>query len=264
MKIKTIFTILLLLLLGSSSRACPVWLVGYVKIVDEKGKVLQDAKFWFVYGVNDSSTKSKRLFLSDEDSDTDRYWIYERSGFYRSNVNPFDSYYRIQCPGYTDVVIGDLNFNLKRAFSVHILPTLYIVMYPNRFIQKGSYFIKLNQFYVDEVTADKDSSVVSLAEYSQVLMNESTDLTYERVLKSAYLTYPNPIKNEITVEVKDSLPQPFKVIVYDLLGKIVFESEITEQKQTFDLSELIAGSYYIRINNTQGEMKHCMRFVKAE
>ncbi|MBL7836042.1 MAG: T9SS type A sorting domain-containing protein [Bacteroidetes bacterium] len=262
MKFKAFFTILLLLL-GSSSRACPITFVGYVKIVDEKGKVLHDAKFWRVYSANDSFEISKRSYLNENNSDTDKYSIYV-GGYPRRQIEPFDRYYRIQCPGYTDVVIGDLNFDELENSDSYKFPTLYIVMYPNRFIQKGNYFIKLNQFYLDEVTADKDSSVVSLAEYSQVLMNESTDLTYERVLKSAYLTYPNPVINEITVEVKDSLPQPFKVIVYDLLGKIVFESEITEQKQTFDLSELIAGSYYIRINNTQGEMKHCMRFVKAE
>lgn len=249
---------------GIAASACPVWLVGYVKIVDESGKVLPDAKFWYVYKFNDSFKKSKQMFYREGSSDTDSYRIYEGGGYEVWEDEPFDDYYRIQCPGYTDVVIGELKFGRNRIYgSSTDFPTLYIVMYHDKFIQKGDYFIKLDQYYLENVKVSDDSTVINIQDYSKDLMQETAEHTYERVLKSSYQSYPNPVKDKMTLEVKDSMPQPFKVKVYDLLGKVVFEAYITEPKMQIDLADLSEGSYYIRIDNTEGEMKHCMRFIKS-
>lgn len=253
---------------GLSAWACPVWLVGYVKIVDETGKVLKDAKLWYVYGANDSALRSRAKLDIEDSVYLDKYSVYTGGGSWDEIPGPvFREYYRVQCDGFTDVVIKDIEFTRKKSSwpgrNAAELPTLNIVMYKSQFIQKGDYFIKLNEYVVDEVKVDSDSTVVNIKQYTHDLINESVEATIERALKSPYLSYPNPVKDKITVEVKDSMPQPLKVKVYDLAGKVVFEADHTESKLEYDLSVLAAGSYFIRIETQEGEMKYCRKFVKG-
>lgn len=95
------------------------------------------------------------------------------------------------------------------------------------------------------------------------MCNDRDNSTALLLLRTDYLSYPNPVRDKITVEVKDSMPQPLKVKVYDLAGKVVFEVDHTESKLEYDLSALAAGSYFIRVETQEGEMKYCRKFLKG-
>lgn len=59
--------------------------------------------------------------------------------------------------------------------------------------------------------------------------------------------YPNPSSGHVTVQVKGAIHQEFWLKIYGLDGGIVFEDEITQLNQTFDLSALISGIYIAEI-----------------
>lgn len=259
MNYRTLLVCLLCSFLAQTVKACPIWLEGYVKVVDESGKALDNVKFWNIYNKNDSFLYPKDRLNENIYGDTFRYSIYTDG--LRLFSEPFNEYFRVQCEGYTDVVIGDLKFNVRKREDKY--QTLYIVMYRQRFIQKGDYFIQVPQYELGDIEINSDSTVINMTQYSEKILEESEQATYERVLKSNYLSYPNPVKDKITVEVKDSMPQPFKVKIYDLVGKVVFEGDMTEPKLEFDLIDIVPGNYFIRIENTLGEIKYCRKFLKT-
>lgn len=262
MNYRTLLGCLLFSFLAQTVKACPIWLEGYVKVVDESGKVLPNAEFWYVRSEKDSFLKSKYRYFDELNSDTSSYEMISRGGYYRDRETDFfNDYYRIHCTGYTDVIISSIKFNKDLGYKIY--PKLYIVMYKLRFIQKGDYFIQVPQYELGDIEVNSDSTVVNMTQYSEKILEESEQATYDRVLKSNYLSYPNPVKDKITVEVKDSMPQPFKVKIYDLVGKLVFEGDMTEPKLEFDLIDIQAGNYFIRIENTLGEIKYCRKFVKT-
>jgi hypothetical protein len=54
MKLKVLIPLLLLIFLCQEAISCPIYLVGKIKVVDEHGGVIQNAKIWGYRGLNDS------------------------------------------------------------------------------------------------------------------------------------------------------------------------------------------------------------------
>lgn len=244
---------------GLEAKSCPVWPIGVLIISDESGRKLKDAKMWRVYE-NDSilCEKYSRNYKPDADS---IFKFFSRG--YISGQNKGIKYYRIQCEGYSDVVVRAFNFNFHSLERGRKLPVLNIVLYKMKFIQKDGYFIKFDQYELEEAKATSDSTVINIEHYTKKLKQEATQATYDRIMRSNYLTYPNPVQDKMTIEIKDSMPHPFKVKVFDLSGKVVFEEELTETLTKIDLTAIAAGTYFVRIEDHKGEMRHCMKFVKT-
>lgn len=63
--------------------------------------------------------------------------------------------------------------------------------------------------------------------------------------------YPNPVKNEVTIDLSnklDSLGKEFQI--FDINSRIIFEGKINEILNTIDVSSLQKGMYFIKIDKT--------------
>ena len=64
--------------------------------------------------------------------------------------------------------------------------------------------------------------------------------------------YPNPAKNNLTIKVTEvNTSEPLHIKVYDMLGKIVFESSITQSLNDIKVSDWNIGMYTIQVNQNQ-------------
>lgn len=267
MKNITIILVLAFTAFVGKVSACPVWTIGFVKIVDEQGKDLPNAILWRKYSSTDSFKWSK-FRNNNQDSiveDSNRY-RFTTGGYPIRRNTDFESYYRIHCDGYADVIIKVFNFKIegKEAWKLGLnqLPVIKVVMYRPRFLQKGDYFIKMDEFVVDKVQAKSDTTSTDISMYTLNIKEESSAQTKARVAASKYQTYPNPVKDVIRVEIRDTIHKAFKASIFDLQGKLIKEQELTETMSSIDMQFESSGTYYIRVCNSEGEMKHCMRFIK--
>ena len=65
-------------------------------------------------------------------------------------------------------------------------------------------------------------------------------------------TYPNPANNELKVESEMLKVEGFNLTMYDLFGKEVFSTEITENEQSINISKLANGLYTLKIITDSG------------
>jgi hypothetical protein len=74
--------------------------------------------------------------------------------------------------------------------------------------------------------------------------------------------YPNPCNNQVFLDLKDILPDPIAVAIYDYSGKLVMDYNTRYNTGTLEIpvADLMPGSYYIRI--TAGDKILSARFVK--
>jgi uncharacterized delta-60 repeat protein len=70
--------------------------------------------------------------------------------------------------------------------------------------------------------------------------------------------YPNPAKEQITIEISNA-PSTYEVNIFDSMGKKVFSSEIQQQGQ-MDVSALATGTYLIKLYSEN--RSNVIRFVK--
>jgi hypothetical protein len=78
--------------------------------------------------------------------------------------------------------------------------------------------------------------------------------------------FPNPVKNEITVQVnKEWLYSKSVINIYNTQGAIVYTTAIAnilQQEFKLDVSQLAAGGYFISIENEQ--TKSVGSFIKVK
>ena len=60
--------------------------------------------------------------------------------------------------------------------------------------------------------------------------------------------YPNPTKNNITIETYGSFTKS-SITIYDITGRKVMEKELLQNKTGIEISRLASGVYYLRLTN---------------
>jgi len=74
--------------------------------------------------------------------------------------------------------------------------------------------------------------------------------------------YPNPAKNEITIET--SLTNNSSIKILDVTGKLVTSRNFTNNKITLSISNLDNGLYFYNIHDANGNVIHSNKFVVAK
>lgn len=79
----------------------------------------------------------------------------------------------------------------------------------------------------------------------------ATTLSANDFESSSITMYPNPVKNEVTIDLSnklDFLGKEFQI--FDINSRIIFEGKINEILNTIDVSSLQKGMYFIKIDKT--------------
>lgn len=105
--------------------------------------------------------------------------------------------------------------------------------------------------YTVTATDTSYSSIVSLAPLAtcvgKIILSTPTSL-FENIESNLSLNvFPNPTSSLVNVV---GLKKTYPVYVYDVTGKMIFESLIDPDNYRIDLSSLRAGIYFIRVNNS--------------
>lgn len=89
--------------------------------------------------------------------------------------------------------------------------------------------------------------------FHQPELNVST-LIKEQGNGSEILVFPNPVRDELTLNLSGLRSGKYEVSLNDVSGKLIYQTEcnIEENASTFKLKmlEMAAGNYFIRVNNS--------------
>ncbi|TNE77125.1 MAG: T9SS type A sorting domain-containing protein, partial [Bacteroidetes bacterium] len=85
----------------------------------------------------------------------------------------------------------------------------------------------------------------------------------EDILADRLSIYPNPASNQLTVEVPESIQSSFNLVIYDHMGRIVYNEEMSNKADIqIDLHEFESGVYHLILHNT--ELHFDTRFVRID
>ena len=86
----------------------------------------------------------------------------------------------------------------------------------------------------------------------KLINNESNAGIVEKATQIDYSIYPNPFKDNLTIEIPKNLLKT-QFIIYNLDGTIVFNSAFNNLKTTIELNDLKTGIYFISNTSSNGK-----------
>ncbi|HEY1045403.1 MAG TPA: T9SS type A sorting domain-containing protein [Bacteroidia bacterium] len=249
----TLLTLILILFFTQIVNACPVWRVGKVIVVDEFNQPIKDAKIIRYY--------NNGLDSSIIEVDSQGYNVYNGGRRGISNINTKTDFfrYRVIADGYADWKIRDFSFNGAREN----IPILKIVMSHHKYMFLGNVYTKVKAFSSDKIEhIDKDTFTLSIDQ--SIEKTKKFDNTTSAQLRSALKvnSYPNPVKDQLNIEVKDSIVLPYKAVICELNGRVILEQELTQNLTGLNLQFESAGFYLVSVYKHDGELLYSTKFIK--
>jgi hypothetical protein len=74
-------------------------------------------------------------------------------------------------------------------------------------------------------------------------------------------SYPNPVKDYLTLDIQSNIKEPWSVIFTDLSGKQVLKTLVNESLTSFDLSGIPPGTYIMVVYNNNKIPIYSRRFI---
>ena len=78
-------------------------------------------------------------------------------------------------------------------------------------------------------------------------------------LKEGFKIYPNPSTGLFTLEMNNASNGKYSVEVFDVIGKLIYKSKVTESITNINLTHMNAGLYYLSVNN--GEERNITKII---
>jgi hypothetical protein len=263
---KNKFLTFIFLMMGYLSNACPVWHEGDIFVVNEKDIPL-NAQVWRVYW---NETEHWRDSILIDPNNYGGHWDYSRKT-YDSVINRTCIYghylwtsgskrlLRIQVKGYSDLIIRNINF-IRPASSG--TPKLTVKMYPARYLKTGTKISLFTEFVHEGQIEVRDSMVIGLSDYIESIQMKSTIASLPLNEKTLLVeSYPNPVKDYLTLDIQSNIKEPWSVIFTDLSGKQVLKTLVNESLTSFDLSGIPPGTYIMVVYNNNKIPIYSRRFI---
>ncbi len=141
-----------------------------------------------------------------------------------------------------DMVYNHVGRKLVDGFdgSANSIPSTITYNTPNNFSYSGTLSANYRDWKVSFVAIIIDNTTGQIVNATEVLLgsvgvNNATD--------SKYSIYPNPTNGLVTVEgAKDA-----KIIVYNMIGEVIYSNDNSNENTTIDLSSFSAGNYIVKI-----------------
>lgn len=262
MKTKTLLLVALGIFTSFELFACPVWMIGKIRIVDENNKPV-NAKIWKFVSKNDSFQMDKSINYRTELHDTDYYAMYSGGGWGRYDYEDrvaADYYLRIQAEGYADVTLKSLDYNLRNNRENY--PVLVVKMYSGRFIKSGEQMTLINQYAYNQDIIVDDSTILGYQDYITSLGDiELLGLGNHGSLL-AVESYPNPVLEHMTIKINSEIIEPYILKLMDSQGKLIRQTTLTAAETKYDLQWQAAGRYILMVLNPEGKPIFSRQFVK--
>ena len=144
----------------------------------------------------------------------------------------------------SDVVFTDLSTNTPTewawVFEGGTPPTSDVQNPTVYWTVQGSYDVSLT------ATNAGGNNTISMTDY--ITITDHTGIN--DAINGSVKIYPNPASHEITVEAVNME----SISIVDVLGKIVYTTEVTSEKTTIDISKLNKANYFIKVKTAEGEI----------
>ena len=101
----------------------------------------------------------------------------------------------------------------------------------------------------DYLKCYEDSSLY--INYSGIPCDSVVTGTVITKLNGRFSIFPNPATNEIFIS--NELKENLQIEIFDNIGKLYFQTRLHDNEERIDISELISGIYFIRIEKENGE-----------
>ncbi len=69
--------------------------------------------------------------------------------------------------------------------------------------------------------------------------------------KNLFTVYPNPTKNQVSIEINDYSGSNYQCNLYDILGRLMFEETLKNRIQTISVEKMPTGIYFLRVGNEE-------------
>ncbi len=144
----------------------------------------------------------------------------------------------------SDVIFTDLSTNTPTewtwVFEGGTPPTSTVQNPTIQWTAQGSYDVSLTAINAG------GNNTLTLTDY--ITITDHTGIN--DAMNGSVKIYPNPASHEITVEAVNME----SVTIVDVLGKVVYTSDVTTEKTTIDISKLNKASYFIKVKTAEGEI----------
>jgi hypothetical protein len=115
---------------------------------------------------------------------------------------------------------------------------------------------KIGTFYLQYAVGDEDSpnrvpyDLECITEPMAIEITENPNTGINSLIKDAGVSvYPNPTYGQLYVELKGFSNQQIEMMIYDSYGRIVVRQQVQSAKNSYDLSKLAPGSYFVRLQS---------------
>ena len=160
---------------------------------------------------------------------------------------------------------------------IHGRPMILVENYqvdPNGFLYQNPNDVSQIRYYYEAglgLTLSTISSVVNQSSYQQRLVCYKTDTdssgTCEDVFPTlgtggqggasdttAFVTWPNPVSDQLFIQSKDADSSPLRVVLYDSQGRTVFlQEEFLPENEHIDVSRFSNGIYLLKVRNEENQ-----------
>lgn len=95
--------------------------------------------------------------------------------------------------------------------------------------------------------------------FSLNFCNTTASLSTQDFASNEFKVYPNPVENYMIIELNNTISNSF-ISIFDIQGRLIDSRNVSNQINTFDISNYQSGVYLVKINS--GEKQITKRFVK--
>jgi len=146
-----------------------------------------------------------------------------------------------------DMVYNHVGRELVDGFSgsANSIPTSVTYNVPNTFSYSGTLGSNIVDWRTSFVALIIDNATGQIVNATELLLgnvgiNNSTEAKYN--------IYPNPTNGIVNIEGTEGA----QVIIYNMIGEVIFSIENAEPNTSFDLSKYAIGNYFVKIINNEG------------
>lgn len=253
MKTALLFLFILGICSVSSVEACPIYQLANIKVIDQHGQPINNAKVYHYSSLQDSFPLRRREFwLRQSDGsklhiDSNIFALFSSGGwgYYLEDTEPSTKEFLITAPGYANVAIKSADFRSKE--NTRNLPILEVVLYAKKLVRTNNDFQVYESFYLQDEVKVEDSLRLELKDYLKDIRTNEQSIPEAEASVVSVKAYPNPVQNELHIRLAFTPTAAHKIVLHDAQGKRLYEAITETAEHELVMSWYVPGTYYLTV-----------------